>query len=416
LAEGKVGFQNTSIFDKAGSQEDGKSDSNGSTSASPLCPQCGSTRLYRDGLRYLTDGSSVQRWLCRDCAYRFSEKPPQKNLKWQINTPNTLTSKRRICANRKEAKNLTTATETKTVAGERSQGVKGLVTQFMAYLEREGYCKDTLYPYWLGRLAKLGANLLDPESVKKVIGKQKVKDGTKIQYVAAYAAFATMLKIKWEPPKYTQEEILPFIPDEKELDQLIAFARSRRMATFLQCFKETWADPSEALGLRWIDISGNIITINKPVKGHLPRQLQVSKKLIAMINALPKKSERIFPMTYRTLYTSYAYVRKRAAEVHQNPRLLAIELRSFRHWGGTMLAHYTNGNVLKVKEKLGHKSILSTMKYIRLIHFEESEFEVATAETVEEAKQKLAAGFDFVTEKAGIMLFRRPKRFSFYGV
>jgi hypothetical protein len=42
---------------------------------------------------------------------------------------------------------------------------------------------------------KLGANLLDPESVKKVIGKQKVKNGTKIQYVAAYAAFATVLKI-----------------------------------------------------------------------------------------------------------------------------------------------------------------------------------------------------------------------------
>ena len=49
-----------------------------------------------------------------------------------------------------------------------------------------------------------------------------------------------------------------------------------------------------------------------------------------------------------------------------------------------MLAHYTNGNVLKVKEKLGHKSILSAMKYIRLIHFEDGE--VATATTVEEAK------------------------------
>ena len=59
---------------------------------------------------------------------------------------------------------------------------------------------------------------------------------------------------------------------------------------------------------------------------------------------------------------------------------------------------------------------MRTMKYIRPIHFEESEFEVATATTVEEAKQKLAAGFDFVTEKGGIMFFRRPKRFSFYGL
>ena len=60
-----------------------------------------------------------------------------------------------------------------------------------------------------------------------------------------------------------------------------------------------------------------------------------------------------------------------------------------------MLAHYTNGNVLKVKKKLGHKSIFSTMKYIHLIHFEESEFKVATAENVEEAKQKLVQGLRY---------------------
>ena len=42
------------------------------------------------------------------------------------------------------------------------------------------------------------------------------------------------------------------------------------MATFLQCLKETYADPGEILALRWIDVSGNIITINRPVEGHLP--------------------------------------------------------------------------------------------------------------------------------------------------
>jgi hypothetical protein len=50
------------------------------------------------------------------------------------------------------------------------------------------------------------------------------------------------------------------------------------------------ADPGEALKLRWIDInaSNNTITINRPVKGHNPRQLKVSSKLIAMLNTLPK--------------------------------------------------------------------------------------------------------------------------------
>jgi integrase/ribosomal protein L37AE/L43A len=44
----------------------------------PQCPQCGSQRLFKDGLRRLKDGSSIQRWLCRGCGYRFSFGP--KNL------------------------------------------------------------------------------------------------------------------------------------------------------------------------------------------------------------------------------------------------------------------------------------------------------------------------------------------------
>jgi len=184
------------------------------------------------------------------------------------------------------------------------------------------------------------------------------------------------------------------------------------MAAFLQCLKETYADPGEVLGLRWIDISGNIITINKPVKGHLPGQIQVSNKLIAMLNSLPKTSERIFPTRYENMYRCYERVRKRAAHVQQNPRLLSIEFRSFRHWGGSMIAHYTNGNVLTVKKLLRHKRIENTMKYISMIHFKDDEFEVTSATTIEEAKEILSAGFDYVTQKDGVMLFRRPKRFS----
>jgi len=52
------------------------------------------------------------------------------------------------------------------------------------------------------------------------------------------------------------------------------------------------------------------------------------------------------------------------------------------------------------------------MKYIDLIHLKNDQFEVTTATTVEEAKQVLSAKFDYVTEKTGIILFKRPKRFS----
>jgi hypothetical protein len=74
-----------------------------------------------------------------------------------------------------------------------------------------------------------------------------------------------------------------------------------------------------------------------------------------------------------------------------------------------MIAHYTNGNVLTVKRLLDHKNIQNTMKYIGMIQFKDEKFDVTTATTVEEAKIILAAGYDYITEKSGIMLFRKPK-------
>src|SRR5665647_1822268 len=67
------------------------------------CPQCHSRRLYKGGFRYLFDGTPVQRWLCRDCNYRFSppdnrRKPLQKTSNWQLNTASTLTLNRQECS------------------------------------------------------------------------------------------------------------------------------------------------------------------------------------------------------------------------------------------------------------------------------------------------------------------------------
>jgi len=75
-----------------------------------------------------------------------------------------------------------------------------------------------------------------------------------------------------------------------------------------------------------------------------------------------------------------------------------------------MLYHQTR-NILLVKKLLGHKKIENTMKYTQLIQFRDNEYEVATAENIDEAKSVLKAGFEYVTEKNGIMLFRKPKRY-----
>jgi integrase len=150
--------------------------------------------------------------------------------------------------------------------------------------------------------------------------------------------------------------------------------------------------------------------INFPVKGHYPRPVQVSNNLISMLNSLPKDSERIFPTTYGNVAHNFYALRKKIARNRNNPRILKISLVTFRHWATTMTYHQTR-NILLVKKLLGHKKIENTMKYTQLIQFKDSEYEVTSATTIEEAKTVLSAGFEYVTEKDGVMLFRKPKRF-----
>jgi len=78
-----------------------------------------------------------------------------------------------------------------------------------------------------------------------------------------------------------------------------------------------------------------------------------------------------------------------------------------------MTYHYTR-KILLVKALLGHKRIENTMKYTQLVKFKDDDYDVEAAMNVDEAKELLKAGFDYITERDGIMLFRRPKRFADY--
>jgi hypothetical protein len=102
--------------------------------------------------------------------------------------------------------------------------------------------------------------------------------------------------------------------------------------------------------------------------------------------------------------------------IQQNPRLNSISFKSFRHCAGSMIAHYTNGNLLEVKKQRRHKRIESTMKYISMINFKDDEFDVATATSDEDIKKLGGAGFQKYDErKIGemcISYYRKPKRFG----
>jgi len=75
---------------KAGHKNCKSEPSHDSAGASPLCPRCKSSKVWRDGQRETMFGEQIQRWSCRNCGYRFSDP---NDLKKTRNTVETLETK-----------------------------------------------------------------------------------------------------------------------------------------------------------------------------------------------------------------------------------------------------------------------------------------------------------------------------------
>lgn len=388
------------------------------------CPQCGSQKLYKDGIRYTLNGQS-QRWLCRDCNYRFTEPNHNRSESLQrLSTIHTqslksdiaILSNRQVCDCLTEAsKNLTEVEDpAKTgLAGatEQTADAKSKIIEFAWWMKKQGYAEGTI----LGRtkllkiLFKRGANLFDPETVKDIIAKQNWSEGRKENAVDAYTLFLRIYGGKWNPPIYKRIRKLPFIPTEQEIDALIASC-GPKTATFLQLLKETAIRAGEAWSLKWtdLDIENRTVRIT-PEKGSEPRIFKISTKLITMLTNLPKKSLCIFGgYPLRGFRRGYTRQRKRAANKLDNPRLNQITFHTFRHWKATMEYHRTK-DILHIMKLLGHKNIKNTLVYTQLIEFKDDEYVCKVAKSVEEASPLIEAGFEYVCDFDGAKLFRKRK-------
>ena len=309
----------------------------------PTCPQCGSNKLYKDGLRYLADGTTVQRWLCRNCGYRFTDPNHKRRSKWKnppfnLNLENCLNDK---CQGNNDPEwrdptslgrlvqtLATVEKEEKEKSGQAGATVhaeiKGKIFDLLWYLKKEGYSTKTIDVYGkrLLQLAKC-CNILNSEEVKEFIAEKETWNSTtKLLTVEVYKAFASFLGIPFKPPRYQQQVKIPFIPLEQEIDALIAGC-SRKIATILQLLKETGMRIGEAKSLEWtnIDLERGIITLNNPEKNSRPRMFKISSRLVGMLNALPKDKEGPFKGHITNLYRDFELQRKSIAKKLQNPRI-----------------------------------------------------------------------------------------------
>jgi integrase len=290
--------------------------------------------------------------------------------------------------------------------------LQGKIVEYALWLYKNGRSEITIK--FRSRLLKSwvrhGVNLLDPEAVKEYLAKHSCSRNSKHHMVFVYKSFLSMLRISWEPPQYKHTDTIPFIPMETEIDQLIA-ACGQKTGTVLQLIKETGMRIGEAWRLKWVnvDFERSTMTLNDPEKNSNPRMFKVSAKLIAMLNKLPKKSDRVFGNTLlESQKLNFSQQRKRIAAKLENPRIRQISFRTLRHWKGTMEYHRTK-DILHVKEILGHKNINSTLIYTHLVNFEGDEFHVRVAKTLKEACELAEAGFDYLTTIEGAQVFRKRK-------
>jgi integrase len=411
------------------SRESPSSQDAGTSSQIPTCPNCNSSKVWKDGLRNALFGDPIQRWLCRDCGHRFSDPAGVKNAKEAfqrvstiesntLKTPYDIVTSCQICVS--ETKNLVAEQKQTLEVPQRTEAdLNGAVVDFLWNLKRQNYAEDTLnsYGYNLQELVTLGVNLFDPQSfIDKMteIGNEKT-NVRKYNLAKAYKCFLNFKKIEAKLPKYRFKRPLPYVPPEKFLDQLITFALSDQMSIFLQTLKETGARPGEAFRLEWndIDITGKTINISHPEKGCNPRILPISDNLIKALLALPHAKKNLI-FNYKNKHAcsqSFRRMRKRAAI--RNPELLKIDFYTYRYWRATEEYDRSHKDYDAVMYLLGHNSLRYVLLYKQLSKARRygrgEEYIVREAKNKKEAMSLLSDGFDYVMDKGGASLFRKLK-------
>ena len=436
------------------------------------CPQCSSGRVWKDGVRNLGN-RKIQRYLCRECAFRFSEST-QANVK--LNVPSQLLEvskpreddveasipkadplikgpqdkgslplsknvgshaasnsvsvierlkvfrlhniKRQVCVPEGGMINLTeveAAVQGKAAGAETKPSKAEAEAKILEHawrLKKQGYKESTIRHRVaiLKRLVKLGADLSDPESVKDVIARQNVSESTKLQMACAYDSYASSNQIKWEIPNYKQVQKLPFIPLESEIDALIAGC-GKKTATVLQLIKETGMRIGEVWRLKWTDLDFEVgtVRVNEPEKNSNPRIFKVSNKLTAMLNALPRVNESVFGGVTQTSVSSRFWEQRR--RIARKLQNPRLMQISFHtlRHWKATSEYHRTRDILYVKQLLGHKSITNTILYTQLISFESDEYSSAVAKNLDEARKLVEAGFEYVTDVEGNKLFRKRK-------
>jgi len=232
----------------------------------------------------------------------------------------------------------------------------------------------------------------------------------------AYAHYCRANGITWmRPKKLRVKPYVVHVPTEERIDKVVACCGWVYSVVF--SLSKYGLRPCEVaeLTLRSFDLDPGTVTVASSKLG-AQRTLKLKAETVAQVReyvnrrGLTKLSDQLFGSARKVKETWRKY-RQRAYLKFRDPQLLKIRLYDLRHWYATKTYIQTR-DIFLVKYLLGHRRIENTMLYVHLAKGLSSwsdEYTCKSARTVEEAETLIEAGFEYVTEIDGTMLFRKRK-------
>lgn len=258
-------------------------------------------------------------------------------------------------------------------------------------------------------------NLDNPEEVKAVIATLDRKNGYKRQLCYSYNNYVKIHGLIWNKPVYYATSKLPKIPQERQIDSIIANA-SKKLATAIAISRDTGLRPIELMNvrLRDVDLSKGAI-YPETAKHGSPRVLKLKKSTLNMLNKYltqrhVENNDNLFgTWTSETYSKLFRHARNKTAEKLADPSIKTVRLYDLRHFFATMTYHRTK-DILFVKQQMGHKKIETTLVYTQLLQFEQDDnYTCRVATNTKEDTELIEAGFEYVTERDGLKIYRKRK-------
>jgi integrase len=235
----------------------------------------------------------------------------------------------------------------------------------------------------------------------------------KNQLIKTYKAYCKVNDKECKIRNYTVESKPPIIPSETNLRAVIS-AANFRYSVIYNILLDSGAEGKE---LEWatredIDADQGIIRF-KGCKMHNSRNIELLESNKSLLREYLRRYPQEHPFPKSNNYgDNWNRVKKSVAKKLNNAEILKTDVRHLRHFSSSHFYDETK-DIIATKDRLGHKKIETTMRYVRSLCANQDGQWISVAvknDDIEQALKLTTEGFTVNAEMTGYKIFRKRKR------